>query len=184
MGWVDVDVRHESRAESLEEAGEESEEAGEVSAETSDDSSEGDQEGESREEQSDEVESPRGAGEVVVVIVVQEAVGDAGGGVEVALGVKGDGGASGTAVGVAAVFDAADGEVGPAGGVVVVGAGGLDAGCVGLEEVHLVDGRGVEAREDDEELHDDGAGDEDDGYQAEHRACGREVRLVGLQGGG
>jgi hypothetical protein len=58
------------------------------------------------------------------------------------------------------VVVAADAEVGPLGD----GAGALDAGGVGAEEVGLSEGRGVGyAREDDEPEEDEGAGEEEEG---------------------
>ncbi len=47
-----------------------------------------------------------------------------------------------------------------------------DAGCIGLKEIDLVCGAGIDcAGEESEKDEDDGTGREEEGEQCEHRAC-------------
>lgn len=130
------------------------------------------EEGERLEEEGEEQEDPAEAPQVVeagrggaAAEAADELRGRVGG---AAVPGEAEGGRGAGAAAVA-VVRAADVEVGPLGDV----AGAADAAGRGLQEVGPVEGRRVgDAGEDDEEEHDEGAGEQHEGHEAEAGVCG------------
>lgn len=154
-------LRHERDSDGIEDQRSEGNKSRQGSAEAAAAGQEAGEEGADVEEQGDEVEDPAEPPHEVVVVRVQP--------VRHTRSIVGPGGAEGhRSVGLAAVgvVRAAHVEIGPLG----QGAGAADARGVGLEEVGLVQGRGIlDTGQDDEEDHDNRPGEEDEGRKPQGR---------------
>lgn len=167
-----ADVRHKRCADGLEQYCQASGEASQIRAQSCAEREDAEEEGHNGKEECDDVERPSNAAQIVVFTGANELTRQASRCTEVLRGRKRQRGSGVPAVRVEAILDAADGEVSPAGWVLVVTVAVGDARGVGLEEEDLVDGRAdVRAGEYDEELHDDAAGQQEYGHKAEDGSC-------------
>lgn len=129
---------HERSSQSLEEDSQQTGESGEVGTETREQGEDAEQEGDDGEEQSDEVEDPCESAHVVIVVGADEGSRHTSHGAEVPGDIEWQSSSCRVAVGVQSVRNTADGEVCPSRRVADVAITARDAGCVGLQEVDLI----------------------------------------------